>query len=254
MKAYIAFTRKECVEALRTYKAFILGTIFLLFGFMNPIAAKVMPELLDSFLPEGMILSLPEPVALDAWMQFFKNASQMGMAVLLIIYSGITANELSKGTLVNMLTKGLSMRTVVLSKFTGATLFWSLSYGACVVITGFYTAYFWEDHQLPHLGLALIAMWFFGELIIALVILGGILTKSVIGSLLFSGLTVVILLILGINPSLGSYNPITLVSANAALILGNFLVEDFISSMFVCSALIVMTLFGAIIYSKRVTQ
>lgn len=239
---------------VRTYKAFILGTVFLLFGFMNPITAKVMPELLNNFLPEGMVLSLPEPIALDSWMQFFKNTSQIGMAILIILFSGITATEISKGTLINMLTKGLSMRTVVFSKFTGATLFWSIAYVLCVAVTAMYTAYFWPGDNLPHIGLALFAMWFFGELLIALAIFGGIMTRSIVGSLLMSGGTIVILLILSINPNWSSYNPITLVSANTALVTKAYAVQDFMFAGVVNLVLIIVILFGGIAVSKRVAQ
>ena len=77
MMAFIAFTKKEWMESVRTYKFFILITVFLLFGFMNPIIAKVMPELLASVLPEGMFITLAPPNAIDSWMQFFKNVSPL---------------------------------------------------------------------------------------------------------------------------------------------------------------------------------
>ena len=67
MMAFIAFTKKEWMESVRTYKFFILITVFLLFGFMNPIIAKVMPELLASVLPEGMFITLATPNAIDSW-------------------------------------------------------------------------------------------------------------------------------------------------------------------------------------------
>src|SRR5512133_2582011 len=119
------------MEYLRTYKFFALIAVFLFFGFMNPITAKVMPELLDSLMPEGMSINLGTPTALDSWAQFFKNISQMGAIVLVIILSGIMANEFSRGTLINMLTKGLSRQTVILAKFTAAVATWTLAYVLC---------------------------------------------------------------------------------------------------------------------------
>lgn len=254
MRAFLSFTKKEWVEGIRTYKALILGAVFLLFGFMNPIAAKVTPELLKALLPEGMILNLPEPSALDSWLQFYKNTSQMGMAVLIILFSGITANELSKGTLVNMLTKGLSMKTVILSKYTAATIFWTLAYVLCATVTAIYTAFFWENHEMPNLMLSLVAMWCFGELVIALSILGGILTKTVIGSLLLTGGAIVLLLILNINPNWAPYNPVTLVSANAGLVTKTFETSDMLTAMSITVLLNVVILFSANMYSKKVTQ
>src|SRR5690554_4004554 len=124
MRSFIAFCRKELMESLRTYKFMILFLIFIFFGFLNPVVAKLLPEILESVLPEGMSITLEEPRAIDSWMQFFKNGSQTGMIVLTVIFSGIMAGEITKGTLVHMVTKGLSRKIVVLSKFFSAVLQW----------------------------------------------------------------------------------------------------------------------------------
>ncbi|WP_222860725.1 hypothetical protein [Paenibacillus antibioticophila] len=90
--------------------------VFFIVGMLSPLTAKLMPELLSSFLPEGMTLTIAEPTALDAWIQFFKNTSQMGLILIVILFSGILGTELTRGTLINMLTKGLSRHAVILSK------------------------------------------------------------------------------------------------------------------------------------------
>lgn len=69
---------------------------------MSPLAAKLLPQILAS---EGISITLPDPSAIDSWSQFFKNISQMGLIVTVILFSGVLGTELSKGTLINMLTK-----------------------------------------------------------------------------------------------------------------------------------------------------
>ena len=130
MRAFIAMTKKEFIESVRTYKLFIVAAVFLLFGMLNPITAKIMPELLSSLMPEGMKVTLADPRAIDSWIQFYKNMSTQ-LILFIIVFSGIVANELSKGTLTNMLTKGLSRKTVILVKFTAATSIWTVSYLIC---------------------------------------------------------------------------------------------------------------------------
>ena len=93
----IAFFKKELTEALRTHKLTVLGLVFLLFGIMSPAAAKFLPQILASAMPEGMNFTLPEPSAMDSWAQFFKNVNQMGLIVVVILLSGMMANELSRG-------------------------------------------------------------------------------------------------------------------------------------------------------------
>ena len=47
MRAYLAFTKKELFEFTKTYKLLLLVTVFLIFGFMNPVVAKFTPDLME---------------------------------------------------------------------------------------------------------------------------------------------------------------------------------------------------------------
>jgi len=58
--------------------------IFIIFGITNPLIAKLMPEIVGSLVTDGVVITLPEPTAYDAWAQFFKNATQMGLFVMVI--------------------------------------------------------------------------------------------------------------------------------------------------------------------------
>ena len=117
MKAYLAFTRKEAMECVRTYKCMILFVVFFVLGFMNPITANYMPVLIKSIMPQ-VDMHLSEPTVMDSWMQFFKNVSQMGIVIYLLMFSGILSREFTKGTLINMVTKGLKRKTILLSKIS----------------------------------------------------------------------------------------------------------------------------------------
>jgi ABC-2 type transport system permease protein len=66
MKSFIAFSKKELIESVRTYKLMIVLSVFLLFGMLNPITAKITPELLKEFMPEGIIITLPSPSSIDS--------------------------------------------------------------------------------------------------------------------------------------------------------------------------------------------
>lgn len=77
MKGFTAFMKKELLEAVRSYKLVILLIVFAALGFMNPVSARYLPELVAGFLPEGMHMEIPQPVVLDSWLQFFKNTAQI---------------------------------------------------------------------------------------------------------------------------------------------------------------------------------
>jgi ABC-2 type transport system permease protein len=252
MRAYIAFINKEFCEYLRTYKLFILIAVFLLFGFMNPIVAKVMPELLTTLMPEGMSFNLGTPTALDSWAQFFKNVSQTGTFVLVIIMSGIIANEFNRGTLINMLTKGLPRPTVILSKFTSATAIWTLSYVLCFAVTYAYTAYFWNMDGIVNMFLSVFCLWLFGVLLIALLVFGGVLFSNIYGSLLLTGGAVVFMTVLNIAPAVRKYNPITLSSENMALITAQKASSEFLPAIIICTiAIIALTTASIGLFNKK---
>lgn len=252
MKSYIAFTKKEFVENFRTYKFFIMMTVFLLLGMMNPIMAKLTPQLLKSFMPKDMNITICEPTAIDSWTQFFKNVPQMGLIVLVIIFSGIMANEFSRGTLINMLTKGLSRGTVILSKFTMATAIWTLSYVLCFIVSYAYTAYFWNDDGIINLIFSVFCLWLFGILLIAITLFGGVIFKNSFGGLLFTGGCVVVLTLLNIAPSLKKYNPISLSSSNMDLLTSEKSTSDFRFAIIICFIIIILLIFSSIkIFNKK---
>ncbi len=237
MKAYLAFVKKEMMESVRTYRLLILLAVFLLFGVMSPLAAKLMPEILKGLALEGIQISLGEPSALDAWAQFFKNVTQMGLIVVTILFSGMLPNEFSRGTLIILLTKGLPRKTVVLAKFTVAALAYTLGYLVCFGVCFGYTMYFWGGDDVRHLLFSVFCLWLFGVLPLASLSLGGALSGSVSGSLLFAGAVTALLFLADLVPALRAYNPLRLASDNMALLTGVTKPGDLVRALPVCCAL-----------------
>ncbi len=210
MNGYTAFLRKEFCEQLRTFRLLILAAVFLLFGMMSPLTAKLTPKLLESLMTEGITIQITEPTALDSWAQFFKNIGQTGIIILVILYSGTLSHEYSRGTLVNMLTKGLSRPAVILSKFTAAAVLWTAAYLLSFTTTWIYTWYFWRTDTVPHMLPAVGGLWVFGLFLLAALMLGGSLFRTGYGNLLFTGGIAAVGLFLQITPKLERWNPMTL--------------------------------------------
>jgi len=252
VKIFIAFFKKEMIEHARTYRFFILVVIFLLFGIMNPFMAKMMPEILSSVLPEGMNLTLAEPTALDAWAQFFKNASQMGLIIFVIMFGGIITNEFSKGTLVNVLTKGLPRPIVILAKFCAALLVWTASYALSFLATYYYTVQFWSMTNVHHLMLSVAGLWVFGVFLIACLILGGVLIRNHFGGLLFTFALVAVAMILSIAPRLQKFNPFTLASKNDGILTLQVATADFYPALIITAGLTVLfVLLSILTFNKK---
>lgn len=251
MRAYTAFVKKEFREMARTYKLLIMGVVFFIIGVLNPVTAKFLPDLLKSLVQDGIQITITEPVAMDSWMQFYKNVPQMGLIVLVIVFSGILSNEISKGTLVNVLTKGLSRKDVILAKFTSVGLIWTISYFFCFAISYLYTRFFWEE-TVPNLFFSVFCLWFFGLMLVSIVILGGVLFKSNYGALLVTAIAVGVLLLVNIIPPLQEYNPMMLSSDNVALLRQEREVADFILPLIVSGVMMLASLITSIaVFNKK---
>lgn len=250
MRAFLAMTKKELMESLRTYKLLIVAAVFLLFGMLNPITAKIMPKLLSSFMPEGMTVTLSEPGAIDSWIQFYKNMSTQ-LILFIIVFCGIVANELSRGTLINMLTKGLSRKTVILSKFTAVISIWTMSYLICFGTTFAYTMYLLPG-ELPNVAFSAFCMWLFGVLQISIMLLGGVMSGSIYGSLLLAGGFTGLLMVINMAPKLEKYNPYLLSSGSVSLLTSNIDISDFYVSICVTLVLIFFFIIGSImLFDKK---
>lgn len=253
MRAYHAFLKKELIESVRTYKLVIMLSVFAFLGILNVVAAKFLPALMENLLTEGIQITLPEPSAVDAWTQFYKNVTQMGFILLVILFSGMFAREFSQGTLTNMLTKGLSRNTVLLSKFSASALIWSASYWLSFAVTYIYTLVYWDETGvLSTLALSAVGPWLFGLLLLATLKLGGILTKTSAGSMLVVAALVVLLFVINIIPAMQAYSPVWLVSHNMEMVAGGVSVSKSFLPSAVCLALTALFLLGAAaLFRKR---
>ncbi|HCA29652.1 MAG TPA: hypothetical protein DEP23_08860 [Ruminococcaceae bacterium] len=233
MRNYLAFLKKEIYEYTKTYKLLIMLMVFAVFGITNPLVAKLLPEILGSLKTEGIIMTLPEATAYDAWTQFFKNATQMGLIVMVILFSPVLSSELSRGTLINMLTKGLSRTVVILSKYTCMVVVWTISIALCFGLTYGYTVYLFPAGETANLLFSTFCLWMFGLFLLATLLLAATLTKSNYGCLLITGAVVVACMLVNIIPAAHRYNPISLATDNMGLI-----TDDIEVSSLYCTILI----------------
>jgi len=250
MRDFIAFTKKEFIENVRTYRLYILGAVFLFIGIINPLTALFLPEILGS-IDIGGIIELSEPTAMDSWIQFFSNTT-LGMLALIISYCGIMANEFSRGTLVNLLTKGMRRQIVIWSKFLSTSIIWTGAYLLCLGVTYAYTVFYWSGAEWNQPIISFLAPWLFGIFIIVLLIFGGVLTGTFSGTLLTSGVVIVLLNLLNIVPTFQRFNPVTLASGTINLLnfqneLADYLPAIIITLIASASVLII----SVIVFNKK---
>ena len=210
------FIRKECLETWRTKKILIIGLIFLCFGILSPLSAKLTPELLKLSLHST--LGLPAPTSLDSWLQFYKNISQMGLYLFAIVFSGAMSHELKQGTLVNLVTKGLARKTVLLSKAIVLYGQWVLGCWLAFGVTYGYTAYYFPDHKSAHVWLAFWPVLIFGLFLVSVLLFFSTLTSNQYSGLLGTVLVMLLLNLINLFETVQRYNPISLVSKNLNIV------------------------------------
>lgn len=249
MREYIVFTKKEFIENLRNYKLFSLVALFLILGISSPLSAKFMPDLIAHFAPTLKVTAAP--TALDSWTQFSSNISGLGMSLTLIIFCNILSNEYSKGTLVIMLTKGLSRSSVILSKFSVTVIIMSIGFWLSFLAAYGYTIYFWPDANLYHIVFSAFSLWLIGIMYISILILGCVLFKSAFPSVLLVLVSTITISLLSLPKQLAPYSPNFIISKNIDLISGKVVASEFIIPIIVTIIISIVFLLAAVILFKK---
>ena len=140
---------------------------------------------------------------------------------LAIILSTQMANEFQKGTLINLLSKGLPRYQVVLSKIFYNYILWFIAYFCSFILTYFYTKYFFGiSFPIRNILMAALLPFIFGLFLVSLEILAGVISGNVIGTLILTSAGIVIQLILSIRDEIVKYMPIALIRKPVNLIKG----------------------------------
>lgn len=181
MRQYLAFTKKEWLEQIRTGKLLVMAIVFVLFGIMNPAVAKITPWMMemmsDQLAQTGMEVTAVEVTALTSWMQFFKNMP-MALFVFLVMSGSILTAEYQKGTLINIVTKGMKRWKIYFSKMCITELIWTLGCLLSYSITYGYNAYFWDNSIVHHINFAVFTFWLFGFWLISVLGLASVFCNS----------------------------------------------------------------------------
>lgn len=241
MNGYIAFVKKEFMENIRTFKFLILFAVFFIFGMTSPLMAKLMPELMKSVDMQGIQLTIQDPVATDSYMQFFKNNGQMGLLILVFVFGSLLTREYTKGTLINVLTKGLSRKAVIAAKFTVASISWTVSIGISFLTTYGYTVYLFPGENVDNLIQSVGALWIFGIFLIALILFASAIVNNTTSCLLLIAIIIGVLFTINIIPAVKPYNPVLLASDNYEMVRQgcNYEFSNIIKSLLVTLLLIV---------------
>lgn len=254
MRQFSAFIQKEFMEVCRNNKLLICGIVFFMLGIMNPAIAKLTPWLFEQFSSTyedmGIILTDVQVNALTSWEQFYKNIP-IGMVVFVLMFSPIVSAELEKGTLINILTKGMARWKVLASKGILLFVLWTGCYFLVYGITYVYNDIYWDNGIGEHLFFSALCMYLLGIWLISLILLMSALANHGTGVAL--GVSVVFLLcyLLNIIPALAKYLPTKMLDCSKLPFdRGN--PEDFTYAIMITIVWsLVNVIFGMLVFNKK---
>lgn len=222
MKQLTAFIKKEWMEQWRTHRFLILLLIFLLFGILSPALAKLTPWLFSMLSQDlekqGIVIAEMQVDALTSWMQYYKNIG-MALLVMAVVFSSVLTNEYQRGTLINMITKGLDRWKILFAKSVVMLFIWTICYWLCFAITYAYNAYFWDNSIAAHVVLAASCIWLFGIWLIVSILFFSTMFRTSTMVLLGIGIVIGCFYLASMLPAAASYMPTNLISPYGLLVM-----------------------------------
>lgn len=254
MRQLLAFTKKEWMELSRSGKLLILLVVFFLFGIMNPAIAKLTPwmvEIMAESLQEtGLIVQEVKVDAMTSWTQFYKNVP-IGLLIFVILFGPTLTGEYQSGTLICVLTKGLSRWKVLAAKGISMFGMWTLCYWLCFGVTCGYNEFFWGNNGIPSVFFGAACVYLLGVWCLTLILLMSALFRSTTAVLLAVGGVYAGCYLLSLFPKLNEYLPTRLMSAGQ-LLGGTGAAGDFISTIIVtCVSSVAAVLVGVTAFNRR---
>jgi ABC-2 type transport system permease protein len=223
VRGFLAFARKEAVEIVRTWRIWVLPGMLLFFALSGPLMAKYTPEIIKAVGGSDMaalVKAMPKPTYVDAYGQWIKNLSQIGLFAIIIIYGGLISAERKNGTAILVLTKPLSRTAYVVAKAAVHCAFLVVTVGVTTVATWSVTRLVFGKAPGAHLWYAVIAwlalaIFFLGVMTLLSSLLGSQAGAAGIGLAVFASLSVA-----GMWEPLQKFSPAGLMQASVLLASG----------------------------------
>ena len=133
--------KKEWRELVRTWKIFILPIVFAILAVGQPVTYKLMPLILKSAgnMPAGTVIQIPIPRAGEVMASVFQQMTSLGVFIIALMAMGAIAGERNSGVAATVLSKPVSRSAYVLSKILAYGLLVTISLGAAVTLSAYYT-------------------------------------------------------------------------------------------------------------------
>ncbi len=211
--------RLEWLRLVRTRRAVALVAVYAFFGFLGPLTARYLSDIIDRFGGDITVI-VPDPAPIDGMAQFAANAQQMGLLVVVAVAAGALAVRALPEMAMFLRTRVSGAADLIVPRYVVSTL-------AAIGAALFGTGVAWYETAvliggLPAgevlLGLALTAVYL--AFAVALVAAFASRISGVIGTVAATLLVLLALPIVGLVGTTGRWLPSHLVGAQVDLLSG----------------------------------
>jgi ABC-2 type transport system permease protein len=118
MNGLRAFLRKEMRETLHTWRLWVLPGLLVFLGVTAPVITALTPKIIELAAKSspGTTVTIAQPTAREAYLQFVGNLGQLALLAIIITVSGAISGEVRSGTAALVLTKPISRAAFVIGK------------------------------------------------------------------------------------------------------------------------------------------
>jgi ABC-2 type transport system permease protein len=209
--------RLEWLRLFRTRRAVALGVVYAFFGFLGPITARYLGEIIDRFGGD-ITVTVPDPEPIDGIAQFAANAQQVGLLVVVVIAAGaLTLRGLPEMT-VFLRTRTASSAELIIPRYAVSTAAAASGFLLGTGIAWYETAALIGGLPIGSMLLGTLFGVLYLAFAIAVVAAFGSRVKGVVGTVAATLLTLLALPLIGVIDSIGRWLPSHLLGAQVDLV------------------------------------
>ena len=130
MNSFKVLLKKDLLEIKRNKKWLVYVLSFTIIAIISVITARLLPEIFNALLDvTGVIEGMSYRVSVaDSYMQFVANMGEIGLLIILIMFSNTLFKEKSSGTYHLLTSNGVKDYKIVLSHFVSKLILITISY------------------------------------------------------------------------------------------------------------------------------
>jgi ABC-2 type transport system permease protein len=255
MKQFSVLFQKELLESWRNFKWIWMPITFILLGVMEPITQHFLPQILNSMgdLPEGAVIQLPEPTAVEVLSMSLGQFDLLGILILVLASMAVISGERKSGVAAMILVKPVSHFSFVTSKWLSTLLMMWVSYFIGYLAAWYYTGLLFEFIAFEEFLLSFVLYGLWLSLVITITIFYNSFLKTP-GLVGFVSLATIILLntLSGLLSEWLAWSPARLLTYSNQTLMVTGLPENTVASIILTTiSIAILLVAGIFIFRKR---